>query len=216
MPDLPTLLTFLGLSLAITVAPGPDNLMVLAQSLARGRRAGLGLALGCALGCYTHTLWAALGVSAAVAASPALFAALKAAGAAWLAWLGWQALRAPGPRLAPAAPQPPRPWRCDLLQGFLANALNPKVALFFLAFLPQFATPAAGRPALQMAVLGSVFVAQTILVFSAIALAAGSIGHWLARRPALGPWLDRLAGVVFLGLALRLALAEGPEPGPSR
>lgn len=212
MPDLLTLLGFLGLSVAVTIAPGPDNLMVLSQSLARGRRAGLGLALGCALGCYTHTLWAALGVSAALAASPGLFATLKAAGAAWLAWLGWQALRAPGVVLSPDTAQPARPWRRDVLRGFLANALNPKVALFFLAFLPQFVRPEAGRPALQMGVLGTLFVVQTILVFGAIALAAGSLGQWLARRPGLAPWLERLAGVVFLGLALRLALADGPAP----
>jgi threonine/homoserine/homoserine lactone efflux protein len=216
MPSPETLLTFLGLSLLVTLAPGPDNLMVLGQSLARGRRAGLGLALGCALGCYTHTLWATLGVSAALAASPALFGAMKAAGAAWLGYLGWQTLRAPGTALFPTAPaQPPRPWRRDVLRGFLANALNPKVALFFLAFLPQFARPEAGRMALQMGILGTVFVAQTILVFGAIAITAGSLGRWLARRPGLAPWLERLAGAVFVALALRLVLAEGPGPVPS-
>jgi len=210
MPDSATLLSFLGLSLLITVAPGPDNLMVLGHSLARGRRAGLGLALGCAFGCYTHTLWAAIGVSAAIAASPTLFGLLKAAGAAWLAWLGWQALRTPGVALTPVA-QAPHPWWRDLLRGFLANVMNPKVALFFLAFLPQFVHPEAERPALQMLALGSVFVFQTIVVFGGIALLAGPLGNWLRRRPGVGPWLDRLAGVVFLGLALRLALTANPN-----
>lgn len=217
MPSPETLLAFLGLSILVTIAPGPDNLMVLGQSLARGPRAGLGLALGCALGCYTHTLWAALGVSAALATSPALFGLFRAAGAAWLAWLGWQALGAGRATLAPSpAAQPARPWRQDVLRGFFANALNPKVALFFLAFLPQFAQPQRGGLALQMGILGTLFVAQTILVFGAIALAAGSLGRWLGRRPGLAPWLDRLAGTVFLGLALRLAVADGPAAAPGR
>ncbi|WP_158014425.1 LysE family translocator, partial [Thauera phenolivorans] len=104
MPSLDTLPAFLAISIVVTLAPGPDNLMVLGQSLARGRLAGFGLALGCALGCFTHTLWAALGVSAALASSPTAFLMLKLAGAAWLAWLGWQALRnAAAPRLDAAA-----------------------------------------------------------------------------------------------------------------
>ena len=93
-----------------------------------------------------------------------------------------------------------------LRRGLIANAINPKVALFFLAFLPQFVRPAAGSATLQMVALGAVFAAQTVLVFGAIALAAGSVGRLIARRPAAGAWLDRGAGLIFLGLALRLAL----------
>jgi threonine/homoserine/homoserine lactone efflux protein len=209
MPPIDTLLTFLGLSLLITVAPGPDNLMVLAQSLARGRLAGFGLALGCALGSFTHTLWATLGVSAAIAGSPALFMALKLAGAGWLLWLGVQALASRGARLDATAPRaPPQAWGRYVARGFVANAVNPKVALFFLAFLPQFARPEYGSVALQMVVLGLVFVLQTVLVFGLFALAAGSLGRLLARRPLVAPWLDRLAGMIFIGLALKLALGE--------
>src|SRR5690606_11449211 len=139
MPSLDTLPAFLAISFVVTLAPGPDNLMVLGQSLARGRLAGFGLALGCALGCFTHTPWAAVGVSAALASSPAAFLVLKLAGAAWLAWLGWQALRnAAAARLETAAARPAEPWLRYLRRGFIANAINPKVALFFLAFLPQF------------------------------------------------------------------------------
>lgn len=211
MPSLDSLTAFLAISILVTLAPGPDNLMVLGQSLARGRLAGFGLALGCALGCFTHTLWAALGVSAALASSPTAFLVLKLAGAAWLAWLGWQALRnAAAPRLEAAAARPAEPWLRYLRRGFVANALNPKVALFFLAFLPQFVRPEAGAATLQMVALGAVFAAQTVLVFGAIALAAGSVGRVLARRPAAGAWLDRGAGLIFLGLALRLAL-DGPR-----
>jgi len=208
MPGFDHLLAFLAASALVTLAPGPDNLMVLSQSLSRGRSAGLGLALGCALGCLTHTLWATLGVSAVVASSPALFTALKLAGSAYLVWLGIGALRSPGARLgASAERRPPEAWWRYLRRGFIANAINPKVGLFFLAFMPQFVDPAAGPAGLQMAVLGAVFVVQTVLIFGAFALAAGRLGALLGRRPGLGRWLDRLTGVVFIGLAARLALS---------
>jgi threonine/homoserine/homoserine lactone efflux protein len=209
VPDTHTLLAFLGVSIILTLAPGPDNLMVLAHSLARGRRAGMAIALGCTLGCLTHILWATLGLSAALAASPRAFTALKLAGAAYLAWLGIQALRsASAARLAPGD-APPCPFGRDLLRGFVANAINPKVALFFLALLPQFLRPELGAAPLQMAVLGAVFMGQTVLLFGAIALAAGRIGELLRTRPRLAPWLDRFAGAVFILLALRLL--TGPD-----
>ncbi|MBP8132758.1 MAG: LysE family translocator [Zoogloea sp.] len=204
MPSLDTLLAFLGISVLITLAPGPDNLMVIGHSLARGRRAGLAFGLGCAAGCLTHIAWATLGIAALVRTSAGLFMAIKLAGAAYLLWLGIQALRSGG-TLAPPTGTPARPWLHDLRRGFVANALNPKVALFFLAFLPQFASPVRGSVSLQMLVLGLVFIAQTAAIFSAMACAAGAIGRLLARRPRVGPWLDRLCGVLFIGLAVHLA-----------
>ncbi len=204
MPSFDTLLAFLGISVLITLAPGPDNLMVIGQSLSRGRRAGLAFGLGCAAGCLTHIAWATLGIATLVRASAGLFLAIKLAGAAYLLWLGIQALRSGG-SLRPAAGTPPQPWQRDLRRGFVANALNPKVALFFLAFLPQFADPARGSVSLQMLILGLVFAAQTSLIFGTMACAAGSIGHLLARRPSIGPWLDRLCGALFIGLAVRIA-----------
>lgn len=209
MPGAESLAAFLAISVLVTLAPGPDNLMVLGQSLARGRAAGLGLAAGCALGCFTHTLWATLGASALLLASPTAFLLLKLAGAGYLAWLGLQALRNAAPLNAGrAAALPPLPWQRYLLRGFVANAVNPKVALFFLAFLPQFVNPAAGTPGAQMLVFGSLFALQTVIVFGAIALAAGTLGQQLARRPRLAPWLDRLAGLVFIGLAVHLLMGE--------
>jgi len=205
MLPLDTLLAFLAVSIAITCTPGPDNLMVLGQSLARGRLAGFGVAVGCALGCFTHTLWAAIGISAAIAASPQLFFGLKLAGAAYLAWLGVQALRNAAAVRPTAAAGGSEPWLRYLRRGFIANAINPKVALFFLAFLPQFSQPELGSVALQTVQLGLAFALQTVLVFGAIAFAAGAIGRALARRPAAGAWLDRLAGLIFIGLAIRLA-----------
>lgn len=208
MPSPDTLIAFLGIALIITFAPGPDNLMVLGQSLARGRIAGFGIAVGCALGCFTHVLWATLGVSAVLAASPAAFTALKLAGAAYLAWLGVQAMRSGGQLAVNAQAAPPRPWRKDVGRGFIANAINPKVGLFFLAFMPQFVHAEAGSTTLQMLVLGLVFMAQTVVVFGTVAYLAGSIGRLLQRRPGVAPWLDRVAGMIFLGLALRLVLDD--------
>lgn len=207
MIPLESLMAFLAVSVLVTLAPGPDNLMVLGQSLARGRMAGFGLAVGCALGCFTHTLWATLGVSAILLASPNAFMALKVAGAAYLVWLGIHALRSAAVAAPRTTGNPELPWRRYVARGFIANAINPKVALFFLAFLPQFARPAHGAVESQMIVLGVVFASQTVLVFGAIAFAAGSIGRMLARRPGFGPWLDRLAGLVFIGLAVQLLLS---------
>lgn len=203
MPSIETLASFLAISVAITLSPGPDNLMVLGQSLARGRRAGFGIALGCALGCFTHTLWATLGLSAILLASPNAFFALKLGGAAYLAWLGIQALRSPGGNAPGAAADAPA-WYRYVMRGFIANAINPKVALFFLAFLPQFVQPANGPLELQMLALGAVFAAQTIAVFGAIAFASGSIAALIAHRPDFGKWLDRTAGMIFIGLAAHL------------
>ncbi|MDD3352482.1 LysE family translocator [Zoogloea sp.] len=207
MPSLDTLLAFLGIAVLVTLAPGPDNLMVVGQSLAHGCRSGLSFALGCASGCLTHIAWATLGVAALVRASPSLFMGIKLAGAAYLLWLGVHALRRRD-GLRPAPGTPAQAWLHDLRRGFVANALNPKVGLFFLAFLPQFTDPERGSLSLQMLLLGLLFAAQTVVIFGAMALAAGAIGRELTRRPGLGPWLDRLCGTLFIGLALRLACAD--------
>jgi threonine/homoserine/homoserine lactone efflux protein len=206
MLPIDSLAAFLAISVAVTLAPGPDNLMVLGQSLARGRAAGFGIALGCALGCFTHTLWATLGVSALLLASPNAFFALKLAGALYLVWLGVQAWTSGAAAAAGRDETTVLPWRRYVARGFVANAVNPKVALFFLAFLPQFARPGLGPTVPQLLVLGAVFAAQTVVVFGAIAFAAGAVGRLLARRPRLAPWLDRVAGVIFIGLAVHLLL----------
>ena len=201
---------FLLAAALITFAPGPDNLSVLSLGLSRGRRAGIGFGLGCALGCFTHTIWATLGVTALIAASDTAFAALKYAGAAYLVWLGVQALKSPGAKFtAEAEGTPPQEaMRPYVMRGFVANAINPKVALFFLAFLPQFVDPARGAAAAQTALLGTLFALQTVLIFGVLGWYAGTVGGWLRGRPAVGRWLDRATGVLFIGLGIRLALAQ--------
>lgn len=200
------LLAFLLAALLVTLAPGPDNLAVLSLGMARGRRAGIGFGLGCALGCFTHTVWASLGISAVLAASATAFTVFKLAGAAYLCWLGWQALKSRGAQLsATAGEADATPFGVYLRRGFVANAINPKVALFFLAFLPQFVAPGSTQAAAQTAFLGFVFALQTVLVFGLIGWFAGLIGTWLQRHANFGRRLDQAAGLLFIGLGLRLA-----------
>lgn len=204
------LLTFLAASLLITLVPGPDNLMVLSLGVSRGRRAGFGFALGCALGCLTHTLWATLGISAVLMASETGFTVLKMVGGGYLIWLGIGVLRSDGSAFVAdhggdgALPDGMARY---VARGFIANAVNPKVALFFLAFLPQFVAPELGRVALQMALLGTIFSLQTVVVFGALGLFAGSVGRWLGRHTHTGLWLDRATGSLFVVLGLSLLLA---------
>ena len=201
-------LAFLGAAILVTLSPGPDNLMVLSLGAARGRRPGMVFGLGCALGCLSHTLLAALGVSALLAASPWAFTALKLAGGLYLIRLGWLAWRYAGPATLPGDAAERSGIGRLFRRGLLANAVNPKVILFFLAFLPQFVD--AGRPdaASQIAQLGLIFTLQAALLFGTLGYAAGSIGHWLQGRPRAGLWLDRLAGAIFIGLGLRLLVSR--------
>jgi threonine/homoserine/homoserine lactone efflux protein len=201
---LPQASAFLGAALLVALAPGPDNLMVLSLGMARGRRAGVAFGLGCALGCLNHTLLAAIGVSALIAASPLAFTALRIAGGAYLVWLGIQALRNARPVGAPAGEVRQESAGRLFVKGLVANAINPKVILFFLAFLPQFVDGARGGAAWQILQLGLLFTLASVLVFGGIGWFAGGIGERLARRPAIGTWLDRSAGVVFVALGVRL------------
>jgi len=202
------LAAFTAAAILITLSPGPDNLMVLSLGVAKGRRQGMVFGLGCALGCITHTLLAALGVSALIAASPTAFGLLKMAGGAYLVYLGWQAIRSQGSSLnSDNGKQPDTPLAVHFRKGLIANAINPKVVLFFLAFLPQFVNPAQGHSGWQTAILGLIFTTQAALLFGSLGYFAGAIGSWLKRRPRAGLWLDRIAGSIFIALGLRLILA---------
>jgi threonine/homoserine/homoserine lactone efflux protein len=202
---MPNFLLFLLASIAITAAPGPDNLQVLARGISQGRAAGLVAALGFAAGISFHTTLAALGVAALLKSSPIAFEAVKLAGAAYLVWIGIKAIRSKG--LSSANERPSQPLTTVFRQSVIGNLLNPKVTLFFIVFLPQFVNPHGAQSVmLQMFELGGAFMLQTIVVFSAFGVAAGIIGAYLKRRPKVGVWLDRLAGVTFIGLGLRVAL----------
>jgi threonine/homoserine/homoserine lactone efflux protein len=204
---MPNFLLFLAASMAITVAPGPDNLQVLARGISQGRAAGLVAALGFAAGISFHTTLAALGVAALLKSSPIAFEAVKLAGAAYLVWIGIKAIRSKG--LSSAHERPSQPLAVVFRQSVIGNLLNPKVTLFFIVFLPQFVNPHGGQSVmLQMLELGGVFMLQTVVVFSVFGVAAGMIGAYLKRRPKVGVWLDRLAGATFIGLGLRVAFKD--------
>jgi threonine/homoserine/homoserine lactone efflux protein len=197
-------LAFLATAVVLTATPGPDNLMVLSMGMSRGRRAGMAFGLGCALGCLSHTLLAVIGVSALVAASPVAFTALKLAGGAYLVWMGVQAWRHAGAVQVGGSAMAETPLRQLFVKGLIANAINPKVVLFFLSFLPQFVVASQGRVEVQLGLLGLLFTAQAALLFGLLGYFSGGIGAWLNRRPSVGQWLDRLAGTVFIALGVRM------------
>jgi threonine/homoserine/homoserine lactone efflux protein len=204
---MPNFLLFLATSIAITFAPGPDNLQVLARGISQGRAAGLVAALGFAAGISFHTTLAALGVAALLRSSPMAFEAIKLAGAAYLVWIGIKALRTRG--LATAHERPPQPLLAIFRQSVIGNILNPKVTLFFIVFLPQFVDPHGVQSVtLQMFELGALFMLQTVVVFSLFGVCAGVIGGWLKRRPRVGVWLDRIAGATFIAIGIRVALRD--------
>ena len=204
---MPNFLLFLATSIAITMAPGPDNLQVLARGISQGRAAGLVAALGFAAGITFHTTLAALGVAALLRSSPIAFEVIKLAGAAYLVWIGIKALRSQG--LATAHERPPQPLMAVFRQSVLGNLLNPKVTLFFIVFLPQFVQPHGTQSVMvQMLELGVLFMLQTVVVFSLFGVCAGMIGGWLKRRPRVGVWLDRLAGATFIAIGIRVALRD--------
>ena len=213
MPSIETLIAFFGVSVLLALTPGPDNIFVLLQSAQRGWRAGMCVVLGLCLGLVGHTAAVALGLAAVFAASGKAFTVLKVVGAAYLAWLAWGALRAPAsvheapPGGAAAAGGNGGALRM-VGRGVVMNLTNPKVLVFFLAFLPQFADPAQGGMARQIMLLGLVFMLATLLVFGAIACFSGAFGALLQRSARAQRLLNRVAGLVFLGLALRLATAQ--------
>ena len=202
---MPDIALFLVASTLLTVAPGPDIVTVLTRGIAQGRRAGLAAAAGFATGCLFHTALAALGVAALLRSAPLAFDIVRYAGAAYLVWIGIQALRhREGFAIATEGGHRGR-W-VIFRQSVVGNALNPKVTLFFLSFLPQFVDGRAGSVPLQMALLGGLFMAQTLVIFSAVALASGWLGERLRSHPAIGPRLGLFAGLTFLSLGARLAL----------
>jgi threonine/homoserine/homoserine lactone efflux protein len=208
MLSIEQILGFLTAAVLITLSPGPDNMMVLGIGMSKGRARGMAFGLGCALGCLSHTLLATIGVSALIAASPVAFTALKVAGGLYLVWLGLQALRSRGGARASTVVGSEEPLSTLFAKGVLANAINPKVVLFFLSFLPQFVVAAHGHANLQTAALGMMFTAQAAVLFGLLGFFSGAVGSWLARRPSAGMWLDRLAGGIFVALGLKLLVSR--------
>jgi len=205
MFDPHALLLFVVAGLVLNFTPGPDLLYITARSLGQGWRAGAASAFGIAAGCLVHTAAAALGISVLLRASPVAYDALRLAGAAYLIFLGVQALRQRA-HTVDVAGLPSASLRAVFWQGFATNVLNPKVALFFLAFLPQFADPARGSFALQVLVLGLIFIANGLWVCLLVARSAAAMSDWARRRSGAMGWIQRGSGALLVGLGLHLAL----------
>jgi RhtB (resistance to homoserine/threonine) family protein len=212
--ELHQLLLFIVAGLLLNLTPGPDVLYIVTNSLRSGAKAGVVAALGINAGCFVHIFAAALGVSALLAASVTAFTVLKWAGAIYLMYIGVKLLLARTPQAtqdltAIARSQPPLPLRSVFLGGFWTNVLNPKVAIFFLAFVPQFIPAGVDNKALAFIALGSLFNVNSVFVNAGWALAAA----WMAQRDAVQRgmhWLDRVAGAMFIGFGLKLALTDNP------
>jgi len=198
---------FFAASLALAVAPGPDNIFVLTLSAMQGRAAGLFVTLGLCTGLLIHTAAVTLGVAAVFATSALAFNSLKVLGAAYLAYLAWQAFRA-GASDTLERKYAEIPSRHLYARGVVMNVTNPKVAIFFLAFLPQFADPARGSLPLQLVLFGAIFIVAALIVFGSIAWFAGFLGERLARSRRAQVVLNRVAGTVFAALALRLVTSQ--------
>ncbi|HLO26965.1 MAG TPA: LysE family translocator [Geobacteraceae bacterium] len=201
-----TVLYFLGASMALTIAPGPDNIFVMTQGIARGRKAAIVTALGMCSGISVHTTAAAFGISAVFYSSAVAFTVVKWAGAAYLLFLAYRTLKERSAVRLAAADD--RPAAALFRRGFIMNVLNPKVALFFLAFLPQFVTPDTPHFPLRMLLLGAIFMVQAVVIFTLIGYFSGAIGNFILARPRLAQRFDWLTAGVFASLGIRLALAE--------
>lgn len=204
---MPDIALFLVASTLLAIAPGPDVIYVLTRGIAQGRKAGLAAALGFASGCIFHTVLAAVGVAALIRSSELAFDLVRYAGAAYLVWIGVQALRHRSAFSIEGASDA-KALATIYKQSVIGNMLNPKVTLFFLAFLPQFVNSEAGNVGLQMALLGTIFMAVTIVVFGAVAIFAAMIGDWVRRKPAIGERLNVFAGLTFIALGIRVALPD--------
>ncbi|MFD1701837.1 LysE family translocator [Methylopila henanensis] len=205
MPDASTLIAFAAVSLGMVLTPGPNMLYLISRSLTQGPGAGLISLGGVALGFVFYMVCAAFGITALVMAVPYAYDALRIAGALYLGWLAWQALRPGGSSPFQPRPLPPDGPRKLFLMGFLTNLLNPKIAMLYLALLPQFIDPARGSVLGQTLTLGATQIAISVGVNALIAVSAGAISSFLARHPL---WLRTqrwLMGLVLGGLALRLA-----------
>lgn len=207
MIDIHTMLVFFSAALLLALSPGPDNLFVLAQSAQNGRAAGFAVTFGLCTGLVGHTLAVALGLAAIVKASAMAFTVLKVAGACYLLYLAWQAWRA-GAVDERSVQAPALSGSSLFRRGIVMNLTNPKVSLFFLAFLPQFADPRLGSMTGQFLQLGLLFILATMIVFGMISLLAGGMGERFRRSPAAMKTVNRAAAVVFVGLAVKLALSE--------
>jgi threonine/homoserine/homoserine lactone efflux protein len=213
MFEVQTIAVFLSASLVLLVMPGPAVIFIVATSLRDGRAGGMVSMLGIACGGLVHVAAAVVGLSALLTSSPAAYRLVKFLGAAYLIYLGFRAWREARPRQSTGELPPRQPFSQTFRQGFIVNALNPKPALFFMAFLPQFADPAAGNIHLQFLLLALMFEGLGILTDTTYALTAGTLRNWLLRRSGTASAAGgRIAAVIYCVLGI-WALASSLAPG---
>ena len=207
MIPIESLTTFVIASVLLALVPGPDNIFVLTQSSVNGHKAGLLVTLGLCTGLIVHTTAVALGITAVLKTSYVAFTVLKIAGAMYLLYLAWRAFHASSEEINTGQSREVAGIKY-YLRGVIMNVTNPKVSIFFLAFLPQFADPSRGPVIQQIFFLGMIFILVTLLVFGGIALLAGAVGAWLTNTPRAQTIMNRIAGAVFVAMALKLVTAN--------
>jgi threonine/homoserine/homoserine lactone efflux protein len=210
MPEPSTLLVFLGATLLLLVIPGPAVLYIVTRSVTQGRRAGLFSVLGIHLGSLVHVAAAVAGLSALIAASATAFAVVKFAGAGYLIYLGIMAFRSAGKPASPGRPEP-MSMRRVFWQGAIVNILNPKTALFFLAFVPQFVDPTLGNTTLQLIVLGGIFIIAGLISDGTYAMVAGTAGARFLDSDVWRRGQGYVAGTIYTGLGLAAAFTGGSK-----
>ncbi len=198
---------FITVSWALIIAPGPDMLYVITRGMTHGRRAGMLSALGVICGILVHTIAAALGLTLIFQTSALAFLVVKYLGAAYLIYLGIKSWRERNVFTLQAS-SPTVSSRQLFWQGVLSNVLNPKIAIFFLAFLPQFVDKSSDQVTLQLVTLGLTFACLGLLFLIIVGYSSGTIGSWITRRPHVARFLGRLSGGILVALGVRLALTE--------
>jgi threonine/homoserine/homoserine lactone efflux protein len=207
MIDTTKFLVFIGVSWALIIAPGPDMIYVITRGVTQGRKAGMLSAIGVICGIFVHTIAAALGLTLILQTSAIAFLIVKYLGAIYLIYLGIKAWQDKSTfQLEPSSMK--ASWRKIFWQGVLSNVLNPKIAIFFLAFLPQFVDKGSSQVTLQMVILGLTFAFFGLCFLLVVGYSSGTLGGWLTRRPHYSQFLQRLAGGILIALGIRLALTE--------
>ena len=200
-------LTFFAMALLLAISPGPDNIFVLTQAAMYGRAAGAATALGMTTGLFAHIAAVALGVAVIFKTSETAFTALKIIGAVYLLYLAWGAFRATALHTGGQG-RPFVGYAALFRRGIIMNVTNPKVTLFFLALLHQFADPARGPVSLQILLLGLLVQLSTVIVFGSVAFLGGALAPRVNSSPRAQVWINRLAGCIFAGLAVFLLCAQ--------
>jgi len=208
MIEMSNLFIFMGATILLCLAPGPDNIYVMTQGITRSKKAAFITTLGLSSGIILHTTAAALGISVIFQTSQLAFDLVKFAGAIYLVYLAFMAFKHRNEPLTFGKKESAKDLKSLYVKGFIMNILNPKVSIFFLAFLPQFVNPQNGNIPLQMVILGVVFMICTIVIFTSIGVVSNKLGEKIVSNPSVGKYLNIITSGVLLSLGLKLAFSQ--------